>query len=179
MRNLASCLALLLAIPVSSTYAKPANRDPLFAKYASGPVYHGPVRLPRFRDRDHAFADYRTRISEGLRQGANLAGHYTLIGWGCGTGCQVYVVGDIVTGQMYDFALSGEEYINLRIEAWPDSRLISASWAAEANSGDTRSPGYNCLKQLLQWNGTKAVALGKATVVKSVKFDDIDQCDEN
>lgn len=171
--NLSVCA--IAAICCASASAAPANRDVLFAKYASAPVYHGPVQLPHFKDRDRAFADYRTRISDGMRQGVNFAGHYALIGWGCGTGCQVNVVGDVITGQMFDFALSGEEFISLRIEAWPDSRLILASWAAETNPGGAASSGYNCLKQRLQWNGTKTVPLGKPTVVKAVKF--YDECD--
>lgn len=177
--NCIPVLATLAAIGCTSASAAPAKRDALFAKYASASVFHGPVQLPHFKDRDRAFADYRTRISDGMRQGANFAGHYALIGWGCGTSCKVYVVGDVITGRMFDFPLSGEEFIDLRIEAWPDSRLILASWAAETNPGGVGSMGYNCLSQRLQWNGTKAVPLGKPTVVRTVKFDDIDKCDGN
>jgi len=173
--NLSVCA--LAAICCASASAAPANRDALFAKYASAPIYHGPVQLPHFKDRDRAFADYRTRIHDRMRQGANFAGHYALIGWGCGTGCQSNVVGDVITGQVFDFPLSGEDFINLRIEAWPDSRLILASWAAETNPSGASSTGYDCLRQRLQWNGTKAVPLGKPTVVMTVKFDDIDKCD--
>jgi len=178
-KHLQLSVCVLAAICCASASAAPANRDALFTKYASAPVYHGPVQLPRFKDRDRDFADYRTRIRDGMRQGANFAGHYALIGWGCGTGCQVYVVGDVITGQMFDFLLSGEEFINLRIQAWPDSRLILASWAAETNTSGAGSRGYNCLSQRLQWNGIKAVPLGKPTVVRTVKFDDIDKCDGN
>ena len=78
---------------------------------------------------------------------------------------------------MFDFLLSGEEFINLRIEAYPDSRLILASWAADTNPGAAGAPVLNCMKQQLQWNGTKAVPLGKPTVVATVKFDDVDKCD--
>ena len=179
IKHLKSWIFGLAAIGCASTSAAPADRDALFARYATAPVYHGAVQLPQFKDRDRAFADFRTRIRDGMRQGANFAGHYALIGWGCGTGCLSYVVGDVITGRMFDFPLSGEEYISLRIEARPDSRLILASWATDTNPNAAGAPILNCVHQQLQWNGSKAVPLGKPTVVATVNFEDVDKCHAN
>lgn len=172
-------VSVFAAIYCTPALTAPVRRDALFARYAAAPVYHGPVRLPDFKGRDRAFANYRTRIRDGMLQGANFAGHYALISWGCGTSCRVNVVGDVITGQMFNFLLSGEEFIDLRIEAYPDSRLILASWAAETNPSGVGSTGYSCLKQRLQWNGTKAEPLSKPPLVRTVKFDEMDICDGN
>ncbi len=44
---------------------------------------------------------YRTMIREGARQGANFAGHYAIVQWGCGAGCVQFVVVDAKTGAVY------------------------------------------------------------------------------
>ncbi|HKQ11242.1 MAG TPA: hypothetical protein VJS85_08645 [Rhizomicrobium sp.] len=167
----------ITAICCASVAAAPAGRDALFARYAATPVYHGPIQLPRFKDRDHAFVGYRTRIRDGMRQGANFAGHYALIGWGCGTSCLSYVAGDVVTGQMFNFPLSGEDFIDLEIEVRPDSRLIFAHWAADANPGAAGASVYNCVRQQLLWNGRTAMPLAKPAIFATVKFEDVDKCD--
>jgi hypothetical protein len=45
---------------------------------------------------------YRTAIREGLVNGANFAGRYVVVKWGCGTGCTSFVIVDAKTGIVYD-----------------------------------------------------------------------------
>jgi hypothetical protein len=45
---------------------------------------------------------FRTRITEGCKDGINFAGYYTLIYWGCGTSCQYGVIVNIKTGKIFD-----------------------------------------------------------------------------
>lgn len=43
---------------------------------------------------------YRTKLRQGTALGPNFAGHYTVVLWGCGTGCQVASVVDARTGRL-------------------------------------------------------------------------------
>jgi hypothetical protein len=44
---------------------------------------------------------FRTRLSDGLRGGVNFAGHYVVVGWGCGTGCISGAIVDARDGRVY------------------------------------------------------------------------------
>jgi hypothetical protein len=44
---------------------------------------------------------FRTRLGDGLREGVNFAGHYAMVGWGCGTGCISGAIVDTRTGNVY------------------------------------------------------------------------------
>jgi hypothetical protein len=44
--------------------------------------------------------DYRTMIREGAAGGPNLAGDQTIVQWGCGSGCQNWVMVDARTGRV-------------------------------------------------------------------------------
>ena len=44
---------------------------------------------------------FRTRLKEGAAKGPNFAGHYTIVGWGCGSSCQQLAVVDAQTGRVY------------------------------------------------------------------------------
>src|SRR5271157_5772624 len=65
-----------------------------FEDYPVSNVYVGKVRLPDFRGRDKKSSMFRTRIIEGMGDGANFAGKYNVIQIGCGTGCRSYPVAD-------------------------------------------------------------------------------------
>ena len=44
---------------------------------------------------------FRTRLTEGAKEGPNFAGHYTIVEWGCGTMCSAFAIVDALTGQIY------------------------------------------------------------------------------
>ena len=44
---------------------------------------------------------FRTRLTEGVENGPNFSGHYTVILWGCGTECETIAVVDAKTGAVY------------------------------------------------------------------------------
>jgi hypothetical protein len=72
---------------------------PRFEDYPAGEIYRGrpaPVRLDSRRARM-----FRTRLREDSRTGPNFAGHYTVVVWGCGTGCAQSAVVDARTGRVY------------------------------------------------------------------------------
>lgn len=43
---------------------------------------------------------YRTKLREGAARGPDFAGHYTVVLWGCGSGCQIVAVVDARTGRL-------------------------------------------------------------------------------
>ena len=88
-------LTLCLTTCVSVSLAQPN-----FDQFRTS-IYKGPTRLPDFRGRDRQFADYRTRIRDGLKAGPNFADHYTVIQFGCGTGCSCVYVADNRTGKVF------------------------------------------------------------------------------
>ena len=46
-------------------------------------------------------ARYRTIIKDGIAEGPNFGGHYTIISPGCGTECQQIIIVDQATGKVY------------------------------------------------------------------------------
>jgi hypothetical protein len=44
---------------------------------------------------------YRTVLSEEIQAGPNFAGHYTVVGIGCGSGCEIIAVVDAKNGKVY------------------------------------------------------------------------------
>jgi hypothetical protein len=44
---------------------------------------------------------YRTRIRPGAKDGPNFSGHYTVVTWGCGSGCLWFAAVDARTGRVY------------------------------------------------------------------------------
>jgi hypothetical protein len=72
---------------------------PNFGSYPAYDLYGGrpaPIRARTRRDRQ-----FRTRLREGAAAGPNFAGHYTVVFWGCGTGCAQLAVVDAKTGLVY------------------------------------------------------------------------------
>ncbi len=70
--------------------------------------------------------NFRTRLRDGLKQGANFNGHYAVITHGCGSPCQINWIVDVNDGRVLgSFSSSlGAEY---RI----DSALIASNLASD------------------------------------------------
>lgn len=78
---------------------KPAASLPAFADYLAREHFKGrpaAVRLRTRRDRQ-----FRTRLREGAAEGPNFAGRYTVVYWGCGTGCAQVAAVDAKTGSVH------------------------------------------------------------------------------
>ena len=63
-------------------------------------LYSGTLAEPDFSTDPNA-RDFKTRILEECAGGANFAGHYTLVIWGCGSPCQSGVLVDRKTGRIH------------------------------------------------------------------------------
>ncbi|TGQ17280.1 MULTISPECIES: hypothetical protein [unclassified Mesorhizobium] len=140
-----------------SDEAKISPGDELsFETFPARVFQNGPVKLPQFDGRDRGAREYRTRISDAMKSGANFAGHYTIIEIGCGTGYLCVYFADTNSGKVWDFPLGGMEYSNLELKYSLDSRLIKARWIDGLN-GDQA----DCAESVAEWDGRNFSSFGK------------------
>jgi hypothetical protein len=122
-------LLLCLCIAVTSVTMSAAQKVPKFSGYPAK------VEKPRITKIDFKknpdARTYKTRLSEGLREGINFAGHFVIVGWGCGTGCTNAAVIDTFTGKVHwpeEFynvdARYPDEYSDVQLDFRKNSRLL-------------------------------------------------------
>lgn len=114
-------------LPLSAQGQRRATR-PQFGDYAVREIFRG--RPARVRLDSRRARNYRTVLREGAQAGPNFAGHYTLVQWGCGTGCAQVAIVDAKTGRVYFPPLEYSDIIDMEDEAVRsrffrlDSRLL-------------------------------------------------------
>jgi hypothetical protein len=79
--------------------AETKSESPRFGDYPVKEIYKGRI-APVILDTKRARM-FRSRLREDSRQGPNFAGHYTVVFWGCGTGCAQVAVVDAKSGKVY------------------------------------------------------------------------------
>jgi hypothetical protein len=92
------CAAATSALGASAQ-ARKSRPAPRFEDYPVREIYKGPVASVRLDSRKARM--FRTRLREDSRVGPNFAGRYTVVVWGCGTGCAQMGVVDSKTGRVY------------------------------------------------------------------------------
>lgn len=112
------------------------------------------VTLPNFTGRDEWARMYRTRIRDGLREGPNFSGHYSLIEIGCGTSCRFAYLVDARNGQVFEFPYGGEEQYEMELLYNLDSRLVKVTWMKDWDV---------CVQQDLEFDGKEFVVLSETT----------------
>src|SRR5262245_47446544 len=130
MRSLAGLAAIVaslawLCFPATAEPAKDA--PPKFRDYPAGPPYTGkpaPLRLTTPRQRDQ-----RELYAAAAAGGVTFAGHYAIVGVGCGASCVAPDILDLRTGRTVEipFTVSGWRDVHDKfepVETKPDSRLI-------------------------------------------------------
>ncbi|WP_135417915.1 hypothetical protein [Methylobacterium nonmethylotrophicum] len=155
MRMRAGFVVLITALMAPfSLSAQPAlDRTPV------SEVYTGPKRLPDFSGSDREYRSYRSRIVEGIKAGPNFAGQYSLIVFGCGTGCRLVMLADVKTGQQYKFPLGGEDDMYLDLKFNISSRTVFAQWENRER----------CMRELLTWTGSSFARTGAKDIGASEK----------
>lgn len=98
MKKITVALLLINLLFAASTAAG-RQATPRFEDYAVA-VYKG-KRAPVNLKSAEGASTFRTRLREGAEKGVNFAGRYTLVAWGCGTGCLMAGVIDARTGTVY------------------------------------------------------------------------------
>ncbi|CDZ67358.1 Hypothetical protein NGAL_HAMBI2605_56380 [Neorhizobium galegae bv. orientalis] len=136
------------------------------SNFSSGKIYDGPRALPDFKGRDREFYSFRTRISEGMKKGPNFAGEFAIVQIGCGTSCSFAVVGNVRTGQVFQFPRGGEDVGPLTLKFTINSSLMIATWR----------DGERCVLESSQFNGEKWASLAKPAIGSADRcYEDIDQ----
>jgi hypothetical protein len=135
--------AVLFTMCVGSVVASEYQFD----LYRVPRLYDGKARYPDFSGRDKEYSNFRTRIKQGEQQGSNFAGHYSIIQFGCGTGCSVVIMTDVETGVVYSFPLGGEENGRLELSFAPMSSLIVARWNVNFDEA-------GCVEEQFVWRGS-------------------------
>jgi hypothetical protein len=104
---------------------------PQFSDYPAKDIYRSQPARPIITKE---FRSFSTMIRSGADSDVEFAGHYTVPRWGCGTGCNGFVIVDSISGRVYaGFGVAelpfkwlekhgGEEMA--RMEFHPDSRLL-------------------------------------------------------
>ncbi|MFL6285869.1 MAG: hypothetical protein ACJ74Q_22235 [Pyrinomonadaceae bacterium] len=96
---LCACAAATSAVAGGLVQARKSRPAPRFEDYPVREVYKGPVAPVRLDSREARM--FRTRLREDSRAGPNFAGRYTVVVWGCGTGCAQMGVVDARNGRVY------------------------------------------------------------------------------
>ncbi|TBY62810.1 hypothetical protein E0H46_26840 [Rhizobium leguminosarum bv. viciae] len=107
-----------------------AFKKPDATDFPVGRVYRGKTANPDFSGSNAHFRDFRTRIRQGMAGGPGFAGEYSVIQFGCGTGCSAVIVASNKTGRPYSFPRGGEDNMYLTLKYQLDSRLMVAQWGS-------------------------------------------------
>jgi len=54
--------------------------------------------------------NFKTRTEESVKEGANFAGHFNVVTWGCGTDCFGYSIVDMNNGKVIEYSPVHEGY---------------------------------------------------------------------
>ena len=91
-------LVFITAFALCNVTNAKADQLPKFSQFPARKYNRGPTGRVDLSD-PHAYS-YRTRLREGAQQGANFAGHYRVVTWGCGTDCETGAIIDAFTGHV-------------------------------------------------------------------------------
>ena len=148
-------IVFLIAVMSSAGWAQ--KFPPAFAGYRTK-VEKARVRSIDFKKYPDA-RTYRTRLTAGLAEGVNFAGHFIIVGWGCGTGCTNAGIIDGRNGRVIwpeEFfnvdATYGDNYSDIQLDFRKNSRLliIHGRPGSGNDSGSTEPVGDH----YFVWNGS-------------------------
>ena len=123
---------------------------PRFEDYPAA-IYTGKIAPVNLRSGRRARI-FRTVLREGLREGANCAGHYALVSFGCGTSCTISAIVDVSNGRVFfpkaldgwnnhigeNWGVSGDEDV---VQCRANSRLLRAVGYPDATGERENRPG--------------------------------------
>ena len=116
------------AVAVSEATASPqekiasvsARRDGArFADYKVDDSFEGEPASPQYFGEHKGARNFRTRIKNGLAQGPNFAGSWSMVEIGCGTDCRFVIPVDGRTGRITNFPIGGEENYQMELTYIP------------------------------------------------------------
>ncbi|MDB4950741.1 MAG: hypothetical protein JWM27_3390 [Gemmatimonadetes bacterium] len=131
-----------------------AVRSPQFADFPAGAVFRG---RPAAVDVGSArgAASHRTVLRRGVAKGANFAGHYAVVTWGCGTACERFALVDVRTGKVWMSPMELTRGAQYRV----DSGLFIANPLPGGDRGRCGSSAGNPCPSPLMLRGGRLVPL--------------------
>lgn len=117
-------------------------------------MYKGPLAPPDFSTNPDA-KRFITIIKEGCKEGANFAGHYTIVTCGCGSPCQGGVAVDRKTGRIYDGFSS-----DIGLAFQKNSTLLVVNSGAIDSVSNTLEACVYCNVDYYKWEENKLIDLG-------------------
>ena len=127
---------LAFAVLGTELLAGPPVERPKFEDFAVKTVFRGTPASPKLATEDQKM--FRSRIREGAKAKVEFAGHYTVPVWGCGSGCNDYVIADSINGAVYD----GLYVVDL-----------PSAWLEEHGHSEEKRMEYHRDSRLLKING--------------------------
>jgi hypothetical protein len=80
--------------------ARLPSSTPLYRDFPAAGDFRGkPAALDLASNRDAR--QFRTVLTAGAAKGPNFAGHFTVVGWGCGSACLAWAIVDATSGKVY------------------------------------------------------------------------------
>ena len=79
------------------------DAPPNAPRFESFQVVVKPIEAPAPVDlaSNRSAREFRTVLKDGAAKGPNFAGHFTIVGWGCGTSCLQWAIVDATTGRVF------------------------------------------------------------------------------
>ena len=174
MRNafplVATVVSLMAAASLSCQAQNTQTVVPHFEDFAVNSSFQGKPARPVLG----ASQAFRTEIFEGAAKGPNFAGHYTIIEWGCGSGCIAFAIVDAVSGRIYypipfdalalpyQGTATGREYKGLEYRL--NSALLVADGCPENENTSVSETLKNCATRYYKWDQKRFVLVASVAV---------------
>jgi hypothetical protein len=91
------CLAVVFVV-VGTSFG--ASREIRFDEFPATNIFRGKPAEPELKNNPQA-RQYRTQLRTQTANGANFAGHFRLVSWGCGNACKSFAIVDCKSGRVY------------------------------------------------------------------------------
>ena len=151
---------LILMAPGSAVWAQDKGgafkKAPQFSDYPVKEIYRG--RPAAVKLASHPLArTFRTVLRDGAEKGPNFAGHFTVVLWGCGAGCQSFAIVEANSGKVM-FVTSKKEKIPeavVGLDYRIDSSLFIVNPIALLEAEDPASGLRSEDSRFYVWRGTK------------------------
>lgn len=164
---------LILALSIAAlTVNASAQTAPKFSAYAAKSVKVKTITVDLKSHKDARM--FRTNLRNAAKGGVNFAGHFVLVGWGCGTNCSQWAIIDARNGKVYfpkELSGVGSGFCELAKDGLPsdapkqeepeypdvvifkaNSRLVAVNGYL---GGGLNEDDPKCGNYFLEWTGTR------------------------
>lgn len=90
-------MGLLVILGLDQTLTTSHASELKFEQYPAEP-FIGKTKIPTFTGKTQEYRGYRTQIKNGMNEGPNFSGHYSVIQFECGTTCMFIFISNNKNG---------------------------------------------------------------------------------